>query len=170
VDRGRLLGIDYGTKRVGIAVSDPEGRLAVPWGAVRRRDDRSLVRQLVALAEREGVTGFVVGEPRGLDGHAGDAARRVQRFATRLGETSGLPVDLVDEALTSVEAEERLRRAGVDPAETPERIDAVAAQILLQEALDRPSPADPTDPASSASSAKSTNPAKTTDSAEETRS
>jgi len=145
VDRGRLLGIDYGTKRVGIAVSDPDGRLAVPWGAVRRRDDRSLVRQLVALAEREGVAGFVVGEPRRLDGRAGDAAHRVRRFATRLRETSGLPVELIDESLTSVEAEERLRRAGVDPADDPERIDAVAAQILLQEALDRPSPAEAAD-------------------------
>ena len=137
MDRGRLLGIDYGTKRVGIAVSDPDRRLAVPWGAVRRRDDRSLVRQLVALAEREGVTGFVVGEPRHLDGRLGDAARRVRRFAARLGETSGLPVELIDESLTSVEAEARLRRAGTDPADEPERIDAVAAQILLQEALDR---------------------------------
>lgn len=137
MDRPRLLGIDYGTKRVGIAVSDPARRLAVPWGTVRRRDDRSLVRQLVALAERENAGGFVVGEPRLLDGTRGDAARRVRRFADRLKETSGLPVELVDESLTSVEAEERLQRAGIDPAADPERIDAVAAQILLQEALDR---------------------------------
>ncbi len=153
MDRGRLLGIDYGTKRVGIAVSDPEGRLAVPWGAVRRRDDRTLVRQLVALARREEVTGFVVGEPRRLDGGLGDAARRVRRFAERLGDTSGLPVELIDESLTSVEAEARLRRAGVDPADDPERVDALAAQILLQEALDRPSSPDATDDAAPAEGA-----------------
>jgi putative Holliday junction resolvase len=137
VDRGRLLGIDYGTEKIGIAISDRDGRLAVPWGAVRRRDDRTVARQIAALAEREGVTGFVVGEPRRLDGTRGDAAKRAARFAERLERASGLPVETVDESLTSVEAERRLRESGVDPATDPERVDAVAAQILLQEALDR---------------------------------
>jgi len=137
VSSGRLLGIDYGTKRIGVALSDPQRRLAVPWGAVRRRDDRSVVRQLAALAEREGVSGFVVGEPRRLDGTRGEMAERAARFADRLARTTGLPVETVDESLTSVEAERRLREAGVDPASEPERIDALAAQILLQEALDR---------------------------------
>lgn len=134
---GRLLGIDYGTKRIGIALTDPEGRLAVPWGAVRRRDDRSAVRQIAALAEREGVTAFVVGEPRRLDGTRGEMAERVGRFVERLARTTGLPVETIDESLTSVEAERKLRDSGVDPASAPERIDALAAQILLQEALDR---------------------------------
>jgi putative Holliday junction resolvase len=137
VSSGRLLGIDYGTKRIGIALSDPEGRLAVPWGAVRHRDDRSAVRQIAALAEREGVSGFVVGEPRRLDGTRGEMAERVGRFVERLARTTGLPVETIDESLTSVEAERRLRDSGVDPASAPERIDALAAQILLQEALDR---------------------------------
>ncbi|MGD2116354.1 MAG: Holliday junction resolvase RuvX [Acidobacteriota bacterium] len=137
MSRGRLLGIDYGTETIGVAISDREGRVAVPWGAVRRRDDRTAARQLTALAEREGVAGFVVGEPRRLDGTRGDAARRAVRFAGRLERASGLPVETVDESLTSVEAERRLRETGVDPASEPERVDALAAQILLQEALDR---------------------------------
>ena len=133
----RSLGIDYGTKRIGLALSDPEGRMAVPLDTLQRKDDRSALRAIAALARREGVGRFVVGEPVGLDGTRGEAAERARRFGERLAEMTGLPVEMVNESLTSVEAAERLRAAGVDPRRNPERLDAVAAQILLQEALDR---------------------------------
>jgi putative Holliday junction resolvase len=133
----RWLGIDFGEKRIGVAVSDPEGRLAVPLTTVARRSDRAAVAALVELARREGAEALAVGEPRNLDGSRGDAARRARRFAERLAAASGLPCELVDEALTSVEAEERLRAAGLDPARRRARVDEVAAQILLQDALDR---------------------------------
>ncbi|HET7291873.1 MAG TPA: Holliday junction resolvase RuvX, partial [Vicinamibacteria bacterium] len=84
-----------------------------------------------------GVERLVVGEPVGLDGTRGEAALRARRFGERLAELTGLPLEMVNESLTSVEAAERLRAAGVDPRRNPERLDAVAAQILLQEALDR---------------------------------
>lgn len=135
--QGRLLAVDYGSKRVGLAISDPEGRLATPLETFERGDDRSAARRIARTAEREGVLGLVVGEPRRLDGTRGDAARRVERFARRLEETTGLPVERIDESLTSVEAERRLRAAGIDPARHPGRIDAVAAQIVLEEALER---------------------------------
>ncbi len=134
---GRLLGIDYGARRVGLAISDPEARVAVPLEVVARKDDRGAARRIAAVAAREGVTGLVLGEPRRLDGTRGEAAERAARFARRLEAATGLPVELIDESLTSVEAERRLRAAGVDPRGEPGRIDAVAAQILLQEALDR---------------------------------
>lgn len=134
---GRLLAIDYGSKRVGLAISDGEGRVATPLETVARKDDRGVARRIGQIVEREGISGLVLGEPRRLDGSRGDAAERVARFARRLEEATGLPVELVDEALTSVEAERRLRSAGIDPAADPGRIDAVAAQILLQEVLDR---------------------------------
>ncbi len=134
---GRLLGIDYGSKRVGLAISDPEGRFALPLGVVARKDDRGVARRIAAIAAAEGVTGLVLGEPRRLDGTRGDAAARVARFARRLEATTGLPVERVDESLTSVEAERRLRAAGVEPDAESGRVDAVAAQILLQEVLDR---------------------------------
>lgn len=133
----RSLGIDFGEKRIGIALSDPEGSFAVPLTTLARKDDRAAVRQIVEIARREGVERLVVGEPVNLDGTRGPAAERARRFGAKLAEAAGLPVDWVDEALTSVEAVERLRAAGVDPRREPERIDAVAAQILLQEALDR---------------------------------
>jgi putative holliday junction resolvase len=132
----RSLGIDFGEKRIGLAISDPEGRLAVPLTTLVRRKDRSAVREIEEIARREGVGRLVLGEPVGLDGQRGEAAERVRRFGDRLATVTGLPVRLINESLTTVEAQERLRAAGIDPRREPERIDAVAAQILLQEALD----------------------------------
>ncbi len=134
---GRLLGVDYGSKRVGLAISDPEGRFALPLGVVARKDDRGVARRISEIVRREGVAGLVVGEPRRLDGTRGEAAERAARFARRLEAATGLPVELVDESLTSVEAERRLGAAGIEAGPKSGRVDAVAAQILLQEALDR---------------------------------
>ena len=79
----------------------------------------------------------MVGEPLRSDGSAGPPAVRARRFAARLAAASGLPVETIDETLTSREADHRLREAGVSPARRRERRDALAAQLLLQEALDR---------------------------------
>ncbi|MDX1503227.1 MAG: Holliday junction resolvase RuvX [Thermoanaerobaculia bacterium] len=134
----RSLGIDFGERRVGLAISDPEGRVAVPLRTVERESDRSLVRRLASLCREEGVEQLVLGHPRGLDGHRGAAARRVERFAERLARATGLPFRLEDESLTSREAENRVaaagsgRRRGARPD-----LDAVAAQIVLQSHLDR---------------------------------
>jgi putative holliday junction resolvase len=135
--RGPALGIDFGERRIGVALSDPERRLAVPWGVVARTSDRQAIGELLALARREGAALLVAGEPRGLDGAAGEAARRARSFAERLARAARLPLVLVDEALTSDEAARRLAAAGVGARRRRGRLDAVAAQILLQEALDR---------------------------------
>ena len=133
----RALGIDFGEKRIGLAVSDPDGRVATPLETLSRKSDREAIERISDIARREGGERLVVGEPVGLDGNRGRAAERVGSFARKLQNESGLPCQLVDESLTSVEAEERLREAGVDPRRHPERIDALAAQILLQQTLDR---------------------------------
>lgn len=141
VDPGmRSLGIDFGEKRIGLAISDPGGRLAVPLTTLERRNDRSALRQIAEIAQREGVGRLILGEPVDLYGNRGPVAERVRRFGERLAELTGLPVEWVDEALTSVEAARRLRQAGVDVRREPGRIDAMAAQILLQDALDRGAP------------------------------
>ncbi|HEX2641808.1 MAG TPA: Holliday junction resolvase RuvX [Thermoanaerobaculia bacterium] len=133
----RSLGVDFGEKRIGIAISDPEGQLAVPLTTLIRRDDKSAIQQIADLARREGVERLVVGEPFNVDGTRGPAAARARRFGERLALKAGLPVEWVEETLTTVEATERLRAAGVDTRRDPARVDAVAAQIVLQEALDR---------------------------------
>ena len=138
----RILAVDFGEKRIGLAISDPAGRVAVPLDTLERRNDRSAVREIAEIARREGVGRLVLGEPVGLDGQRGEAAERVRRFGNRLAGITGLPVRLVNESLTTVEAQERLRAAGIDPRHDPARIDAVAAQILLQEALDSEPPGD----------------------------
>jgi putative Holliday junction resolvase len=137
----RWLGIDFGERRIGVAISDPEGRLAVPLTTLERTSDRAAVGELAALARREEVGALAVGEPRNLDGSRGEAAERARGFAAKLARATGLPLELVDEALTSVEAAERLAAAGIDARRRAGKLDAVAAQIVLQEALDRVRPA-----------------------------
>ncbi len=134
----RLLGIDYGERRVGVATGDTRLGIATPHSTIRRTGDRQVIAELVALAAASGADVLVVGEPRRLDGSIGSAAERARTFARKLGEASGLPVRTVNESLTSVEAGRRLREAGIDPRRHPERVDAVAAQLLLEEELAAP--------------------------------
>jgi putative Holliday junction resolvase len=136
----RSLGIDFGEKRIGLAISDPEGTLAVPLTTLIRQDDKSAIQQILDVARNEGAVRLVLGEPFNVDGTRGPAADRVRRFGERLAakaERAGLSLEWVEETLTTVEATRRLREAGVDTRKDPARVDAVAAQILLQEALDR---------------------------------
>ena len=132
----RALGIDFGERRIGLAISDAEGRIAVPHSVVERRTDRQAVYRIAALAREEEVDELVIGEPKGLDGSSGENVDRVHRFGAKLKKATGLAVRFVDEALTTVEAAERLAEAGLDRRDRQELRDAVAAQILLQQALE----------------------------------
>lgn len=133
----RFLAIDFGERRIGVAVSDASGTLPTPLTTLERRGDKSVIRLLLEIIQEEEIEALVVGDPRRLDGTVGDAARRAQRFAEKLAAAADLPCEMVDEALTSVAARERLHAAGVNTRRHPERIDAVAAQIILEEALAR---------------------------------
>ena len=135
----RVLGIDFGERRIGLAISDPSARFALPLTTLERETDRRAAYRIADIARRESVELLILGEPLGLeDGAVGAAAERVRRFGKRLERAARLPVRRIDEALTTVEAAARLDAAGLDDARRhPERRDAVAAQILLQEALDR---------------------------------
>ncbi len=133
----RTLGIDFGERRIGLALSDPEGKVALPLQTLVRHNDRDAIGEILDIVNQEGVERLVVGDPIHVDGSRGPAANRVSRFAAKLSEESGLPCEMVIESLTSVEAIERLRDAGVDTKRHRDRVDAVAAQILLQQALDQ---------------------------------
>ncbi|MBD3220165.1 Holliday junction resolvase RuvX [bacterium] len=130
-----LIGLDYGVRRIGIAISDTGGRLALPVGVHVEGRDGSVIARLDELARSRGATGVVVGLPLRTDGGEGDIAARARRFAGRLGEELGLPVTLIDERYSSRSAEQAIAARG-RPARRGE-VDDVAAQIILQDHLDR---------------------------------
>jgi putative pre-16S rRNA nuclease len=133
----RYLGVDFGERNIGLAICDDDERVAVPIDTVARSSDAQAIDAVLAVAGREGVEGIVVGEPRRLDGTEGSAARRAQGFAQKLGAATRLPIVLYDEALTSHEAAARLQQAATPRRRRRDAIHALAAQILLQDWLDR---------------------------------
>ena len=133
----RYLGVDFGERRIGLAISDDDERLAVPVDVVTRSSDAQAIDAVLAIAGREQAEAIVVGEPLRLDGSEGDAARRARGFAAKLGAATRLPIVLHDEALTSHEAASRLREAGAKRRRRRDAVHSVAAQILLQDWLDR---------------------------------
>lgn len=133
----RYLGLDIGTKRIGVAVSDELGLLAQPVMTLeRKRNPREDLRSLARLCRRYGCGGIVAGDPVRLSGEASAQTERARRFAAELGEMTGLPVTLWDERLTSREAHEILYRAGKKRQEHAEVVDQVAAVLILQSFLD----------------------------------
>jgi len=132
----RVLAIDLGSVRVGIAVSDELGLMAHPRPHLAGGDAKRLLAELGKLATEEGVERFLLGVPRHLNGSEGRGARDARRFAAALGRATGLPVTLVDEWLSTREAHSRLREAGNKQRDTRARIDSAAAAVLLQSWLD----------------------------------
>lgn len=135
-DRGRLLAIDYGERRIGLAISDPSGTIASPAGhIVRRKGKRPPVAEIIRRAEALEARGFVVGLP--LDGEGDETVRskEARRVATALNERTGLPVDLVDERFTTAAARRAIREMGGSMRDRRGDVDALAATVLLQHAL-----------------------------------
>lgn len=135
----RTLGVDLGTKRIGLALSDSLGIVATPLGTLVRSgteaDDHAAI---VAAAEEHGCTHVVVGLPRALDGSIGPAARGAQEEISRLRERAeDLEVTSYDERLTTVIAERALGELGVRAQKKKEKIDGVAAAVMLQGYLER---------------------------------
>jgi putative Holliday junction resolvase len=138
----RLLGVDFGRVRVGLAVSDPERRIASPLATYARKDRERDAAWFRRLAEEEGAGGLVVGLPLHNDGSEGEKAREARAFGAWLAAVTGLPVVFWDERFTTVEAEGFLLSAGLTNRRRKERRDRVAAQILLQSYLDAGCPAE----------------------------
>jgi putative Holliday junction resolvase len=132
---GRVLGLDLGQSRIGVAVSDPDRRVAVPVGTVRTGAPED-VKAIAAMARDYAVAEIVVGLPLSMSGRRGEAAALAERFAEALRGFLGIPVVLHDERLTTVEAERTLSGAGVRGRQRKEVIDQSAATIILQAYLD----------------------------------
>jgi putative Holliday junction resolvase len=129
----RVIALDVGERRIGVAVSDPTGTLATPHSVIRRRskaEDFAAVARLAAELEAERV---VVGLPLSLDGSVGPQARRVMRYAQALARTLTVPVELYDERYSTLTADELLAEGG---GQRRAPIDAAAAAVILQDYLD----------------------------------
>ena len=132
----RVLAIDYGSARIGIALSDPTGTLARPLPFVPAKGDIRLARELAALAQKEQAEQILLGFPRNMNGTLGEAAAKVQAFAAALAQATKIPVQLVDERLTTVQASRQLQESGRDARAQRGRIDSESAAVLLQGWLD----------------------------------
>ncbi|MCX7600151.1 MAG: Holliday junction resolvase RuvX [Armatimonadetes bacterium] len=133
----RLLGVDYGTARIGLALSDPTGAVATPLAVIESTGDTGADAAAVArIASREKADKIVLGLPRRMSGESGPEAREAAEFARLLREASGLPVVLWDERLTTALAERVLVAADVRRAERRARVDKVAAALILQSYMD----------------------------------
>ncbi|MBQ9642600.1 MAG: Holliday junction resolvase RuvX [Lachnospiraceae bacterium] len=135
-----LMGLDYGSVTVGVALSDALLQSAWPREIIRR-DRESKLRHTLArieeLARENAVTQIVVGLPLNMDGSEGERARAARAFAEKVRKRTGLPVELVDERLTTVEADEILDQMGLtDRAQRKAQVDAIAASLILQDYMD----------------------------------
>jgi putative Holliday junction resolvase len=132
---GRLLGLDVGGKRIGVAISDEMGTIASPVGMVPRGPQSG--REIRAHADRLGAVGLVVGLPVGMSGREGPQAGEVREFVDEISSIVGLPIEWWDERLTTAMAERSLIASGTRRDKRKQQVDAVAASMILQGYLDR---------------------------------
>ena len=133
---GRIAGIDFGTVRIGIALSDPERTIASPVESYTRRGPTEDARRMQRLVAEERVVLFVVGLPVHLDGRESQKSIEAREFGRWLSETTGVPVEFFDERFSSVEAEHLLQGAELTKKRRKKRIDMLAAQIMLSAYLE----------------------------------
>lgn len=131
----RLMGLDLGEKRIGIAVTDEDERMAFPERVLIRRSAKADRQALAALARELAVGRVIIGLPLSMDGELGPNAERARNFGHFLGRVLLLPIEYQDERLSTVEADERLRASGVAARERRKRIDSAAAAVILEDYL-----------------------------------
>lgn len=132
----RVLGIDHGTKRMGIAISDESGMIAQPLEYILAEPFAGFITRLKEIIKEKQVDQILVGMPRNMDGSYGPAALKVQEFVAVLKETIAVPIKTWDERLTSTQANKFLIQANVRRDQRKEKVDKAAAAILLQSYLD----------------------------------
>ena len=137
---GRLLGVDYGSVRIGLAVTDPDRKIAFPLTTYERKGREQDAEYFRRLVQAESITQIVLGLPIHVDGREGMKAAEVRTFGQWLGEVTTLPIIYWDERFTTVEAEAHLWSAGLTHKRRKARRDRVAAQILLQSFVDAECP------------------------------
>ena len=139
--RSRILAIDYGRKRIGLALSDELGATAQPFLTIRRTNRRDDMRRLREICAQNQVAHIVVGHPLHMRGEAGEMAEEAARFAGRLTKELGIETELLDERLTTWEAKQTMSETKPRSRRNVKSIDAIAAAVLLREYLDNQSEA-----------------------------
>jgi len=134
---GRVMGIDYGTRRVGISMSDPSQTIASPLTTLEYRRETDLVHALLDLVRIHEVIAIVVGWPLNMNGVVGDKTAAVERFIKTISEQIDLPVFSWDERWSTVSAHRALREWGISPSKNKARVDAIAGALILDAFLQR---------------------------------
>ena len=132
----RLLGLDPGARRIGVALSDVGRQVASPYGTLARVKLKQNAAEIAAIAAREGVGGLVIGLPLDGEQQMGPRAQAARDWAHALSAATGLPAAMVDESFTTAETHERLIEAGLSRERRAEIVDKLAAAAILQRALD----------------------------------
>lgn len=132
----RIIGLDVGEKRIGVAMSDPLGILASPLTQINRTGNRTAIEAILELVRQHEVERIIAGMPYSIDGSLGQQAERVGGFLRKLSEHLDIPVETWDERYTTVAAEGKMAEAGIRKDKRKKQIDAAAAALILQEYLD----------------------------------
>ena len=133
----RILGIDFGTRRIGLALSDPTGTLASPLPCLENTRTREVVAKLNELIQLHGVESIVIGLPRNMDGSYGPSAEKVRQFIAEMETQISAKFFAQDERLTTRQATRDLSGFGLNQKELRQKVDSAAATIILQQFLDR---------------------------------
>ena len=136
----RFLGIDYGTVRIGLALSDPTGTLASPLAFLENKSPQQVTTALSELIQTHQIAGLVIGLPRNMDGTYGPSAQKVRDFIGQLQKSISLPITPIDERLTTAQASKQLSGIGMNQKQLRKKVDSSSACLILQQYLDRNTP------------------------------
>jgi len=133
----RFLGIDYGTVRIGLALSDPTGTLASPLPFLENKSPQQVTTALSELIQTHQIAGLVIGLPRNMDGTYGPSAQKVRDFIGQIQKSISLPIAPIDERLTTAQASKQLSSIGMNQKQLRKKVDSSSACLILQQYLDR---------------------------------
>ena len=133
----RLLGIDFGTVRIGLSLSDPTRTLASPLPFLDNKSPQQVIAAITALIETHEITGLVIGMPRNMDGTYGPSAQKVKDFIDEMKKCISIPIQPIDERLTTAQASKQLSGIGLNQKQLRKRVDSSSASLVLQQYLDR---------------------------------
>lgn len=136
----RTLGIDYGTVRIGLALSDPTGSLASPLPHLENKSPSQVRDFLRGLIQTHDISRMIVGLPRNMDGSYGPAAEKVRNFISQIQPALSIPIETQDERLTTAQASKQLAQFGLNQRDLRKKVDSSSAALILQQYLDLKSP------------------------------